>query len=84
MAKYRLFVGCSFSDEMVNLRNYVTEQINAHGSFTPVFGDSAHVTHGPAEKVRDLIESCYAAMIIGTATQANTATPWIFSEIGMA
>jgi DeoR/GlpR family transcriptional regulator of sugar metabolism len=84
MAKYRLFVACSFSDEMVNLRNYVSEQIEAQGAFIPVFGDDVDALKGPAAKVRDLVASCHAAMIIGVAGSSSSATPWIYSEVGMA
>ena len=84
MAKYRLFVGCSFAEDNINLRNYVRQQVEAHGSFDPIFGDEPHVTSGPAGKVRDLISSCHAAMIIEVPDNEGKATPWIYSEIGMA
>ena len=84
MARYRLFIGCSFREEMANVRNYIREQVETHGCFTPIFGDNPDVTQSPAQKVRALIKSCHAAMIVETADRDAAATPWIYSEIGMA
>ncbi len=84
MANYRLFVACSFQDERFDLRNYIIQQVEAQGSFVPILGNLPDGAHGPAQKVRDLIETCNAAMIIETADREGCATPWIYSEIGMA
>jgi len=84
MARYRLFVGCSFLEERTNLRNYIREQVELQGTFTPVLGGDIDPIAGPAQKVRSLMKSCNAAMIVETADRNGTATPWIYSEIGMA
>lgn len=84
MARYRLFIGCSFKKERTDLRNYIKEQVEAHGQFIPIFGSDPSVDKGPAQKVRSLIETCNAALIIETADIERVAAPWIYSEIGMA
>ena len=84
MAKYRLFIGCSFSEETRNLRSYIKQEVDAQGVFVPVFGDEPHVTKPPAQKVRDIVGSCHAAMIVATPERSESATPWVSSELGMA
>lgn len=84
MPTYRLFVACSFREDRLDLRNYIAELVRSHGVFEPVFGSDISFVHGPAEKVRTQIATCNAAMIVETADREGSATPWVYSEIGMA
>ena len=84
MAQYRLFVGCSFSEDRKNLRDYIADLIERSGHFSAHFGDRPDPQSGPSEKVRSLIKSCHAALIVMTAEKQGLGTAWIYSEFGMA